>query len=104
MSEPVAMEVDTIVEYEGDKEEEDSEESTIEEPESLVFMEPDHEEVRTNEDPDTQDYWEAGLRTETLSTLKTGNIDHSQKSCYHCSLKGNIKANCPKMEGDLGDD
>ena len=51
-SEPVAMEVDTIMEYEG--EEDDSEESATEEPESLFFMEPDHEEVRTNEDPNAQ--------------------------------------------------
>ena len=34
--------------------------------------------------------------TETISTLKTGNVDHSQKSCYHCSRKGHIKANCPE--------
>ena len=58
MSKPVAMEVDTIVEYGGNKEEEDSKESATEEPESLFFMELDHEEVRTNEDPDAQDYWE----------------------------------------------
>ena len=93
MGKPVAMEVDTIVEYEGD--EEDSEESATEEPESLFFMEPDHEEVRTNEDPDAQEYWEAGITMETFSALKAGNVDHSQKSCYHCGYKGHIKANCP---------
>ena len=60
-------------------------------------MEPDHEEVRTNEDPDTQEYWEAGLMTEYLSALKAGNVDHSQKSCYNCGRKGHIKANCPKQ-------
>ena len=42
MGKPVAMEVKTIVEYEGDKEEEYSKESTTEEPESLFFIEPDH--------------------------------------------------------------
>ena len=96
MGELVAIEVDTIVEYEGDKEEEYSKESTTEEPESLFFMELDHEEVRTNEDPNVQEYWEAGITTESLSTLKAGNVDHSQKSCYHCSRKGHIKVNCPK--------
>ena len=57
---------------------------------------PDHEEVRTNEDPEAHDYWEAGLTTDTISALKTGNVDHSQKSCYHCNRKGHIKANCPE--------
>ena len=59
-------------------------------------MELDHEEVRMNEDPEEQEYFESGLTTETISTLKTGNKDHSQKSCYHCSRKGHIKANCPQ--------
>ena len=27
--------------------------------------------------------------------LKQGNMDHSQKTCYHCNQKGHIKANCP---------
>ena len=58
-------------------------------------MEPDHKEVRTNEEPDAQEYWEAGLMTESLSMLKTGNVDHSQKSCYHCSHKGHLKATGP---------
>ena len=96
MSEPVALEVDTTVEYEGDEEEEYGKESTTEEPESLFFMELDHEEVRTNEDPNTQEYWEAGITMESLSTLKAWNVDHSHKSCYHCARKGLIKANCPE--------
>ena len=90
------MEIVAILEYKGDEEEEDSEESATEEPESLFFMELDHKEVRTNEDPNAQEYWEAGITTESLSTLKAGNVDHSQKSCYHCSQKGHIKANCPE--------
>ena len=97
MSKPVAMEVDTIMEYEGDEEEEDSEERATEEPESLFFMEPDHQEVRTNEDWNAQEHWEAGITIESLSALKAGNVDHSQKSCYHCGHKGHIKANCPKI-------
>ena len=59
-------------------------------------MEPDHKEVRMNKDPEAQEYWESGLTTKTLSALKTGNVDHSQKSCYHCGCKGHIKANCPE--------
>ena len=59
-------------------------------------MEIDHDEVRTNKDPEAHDYWEAGLTTDTISALKTGNIDLSQKSCYHCSRKGHIKANYPE--------
>ena len=62
----------------------------------MFFMEPDHDEVRTNKDPEAHNYWEAGLTTDTISALKTGNVDHSQKSCYHCSCKGHIKANCPE--------
>ena len=94
-NESTAIEIDTIMEYKGDEEEEYSKESTTEEPESLFFMEPDHEEVRTNKEQRVQEYWEAGIMTESLSTLKTGNLDHSQNSCYHCSCKGHIKANCP---------
>ena len=57
-------------------------------------MEPDHDEVRTNKDPEAQDYWEEGLTTEYLNALKTGTVNRSQKSCYHCSRKGHIEANC----------
>ena len=93
----MVMDIDAIMRDEENEEEEDSEESATKEPEDLFFMEPDHEKMRTNEDPDAQYYWEAGLMTEFLSALKTGNVDHSQKSCYHCGHKGHIKANCPKQ-------
>ena len=63
--------------------------------EALFFMEPNHNKIWTNEDPKTHDYLEAGITMDTISALKIGNIDHSQKSCYHCSRKGHIKANCP---------
>ena len=75
------MELDAILRAREEDEEEYSEDSAAEEPEALFFMEPDHEEVRTNKDPEVQDHWESGLMTETISTLKTGNVDHSQKSC-----------------------
>ena len=63
--------------------------------EELFFMDPAHEEIRICEEPKVQDYWEAGLTTESLSALQTGKADHSQVICYHCSGKGHIKANCP---------
>ena len=72
----MAMEVNTIMENKGNKEEEDGEGSATNKPESLSFREPDHEVVRMKEDPDTQDYWETGRTTEPISTLKTGNADH----------------------------
>ena len=50
------MDINTIVKDEENEEEEDSEGSATKEPEDLFFMEPDHEEVRTNEDPDKQKY------------------------------------------------
>ena len=93
---PVSMDLNAILGDEEEDEEEYSEDSANEEPKALFFMEPDHEEVRTNKDPDAQEYWESGLTTETLSALKTRNVDHSQKSCYLCGRKGHIKANCPK--------
>ena len=31
---------------------------------------------------------------ETINVLKQGNIDHTQKTCYHCNRQGHIKANC----------
>ena len=95
-SDPVPMEIDAILRAEEGDEEEYSEDSATEEPEALFFMEPDHEEVRTNKDPEAQEYWESGLMTENLNALKTGKVDHSQKSCYHCGRKGHIKANFPK--------
>ena len=90
------MELDAILRAR-DKDEEDYSEDSAEEAEenkAQFFMETNHDEIRTNEDPESQDYWEAGITTDTISALKTGNIDHSQKSCYHCSRKGHIKANC----------
>ena len=60
------------------------------------MREPDHKVVRMKEDPDTQDYWEAGRMTESIGALKTGNVDHPQKSCYHLSRKGHIKATGPE--------
>ena len=64
-------------------------------PEELFFMDPDHEEMRICKEPEVQNYWEAGLTTESLSALKTGKVDHSRVICYHSSYGGHIKANCP---------
>ena len=58
-------------------------------------MEHNHDQIRAQEDSDTQEYWEAGVTSETINALKQGNMDHSQKVCYHCSHKGHIKANYP---------
>ena len=63
--------------------------------EELFFEDPDHEMMRIMEEPEVQNYWEAGLTTESMSALKTGKVDHSQVICYHCSCKGHIKGNCP---------
>ena len=95
-SNPVPMDLDAILGARGEDEEEYSEESAEEEVEALFFLEPDHDKVRTNEDPEAHDYWEAGLTTDTISTLKTGNVDCSQKTCYHCNRKGHIKGNYPE--------
>ena len=99
-SNPVPMELDAILRAGEEDEENNSEDSVneVKENEALFFMEPNHDEIRTNEDPESQDYWEAGLTTDTISALKTGNIDHSQKSCYHCSHKGHIKVNYPERK------
>ena len=35
---------------------------------------------------------------DTIRALKTGNMDNSQKSSYHCSRKGHIKENCPNRK------
>ena len=68
---------------------------STERPDHLFFTDPDHKEVRISEEPEVQNYWEARLTTESLSTLKTGRADHFQVICYHCSYWGHIKANCP---------
>ena len=45
-----------------------------------------------------QENWEAGITAETINVLKQGNMDHAQKTCYHCNRKGHIKANCPAQK------
>ena len=61
---------------------------------SLFFMEQNHEGIRDMEDQEVRDYWKAGIMSECLSALKSGDIDHSRVLCYHCSHRGHIKANC----------
>ena len=61
----------------------------------LFFMALNHDKLRSREEIDATDYWEAGITAEAICTLKQGNMDHSQKTCYHCDRKGHIKANCP---------
>ena len=49
------MEVDALMEQEVKEEEEEKEEIVSEEPESLFFMAPDHEKVRTSKHLDAQE-------------------------------------------------
>ena len=49
------MDLDAILGAREDNEEEYSEESAEEEAEALFFIEPDHDEVRTSEDPEAHD-------------------------------------------------
>ena len=83
---------------EEDEEESDNNESEEEADEALFFMEPDHNKMRAREELETQEYWEAGISADTINMLKQGNMDHSQKTYYHCNKKGHIKANCPAQK------
>ena len=87
------MEVDTMLQGEEEEEEEWDEGGNSEISYSLFFMEPNNEEIRDMEDQEVRDYWEAGVTSECLSALKSGDIDHSWVQCYHCNLRGHIKAN-----------
>ena len=90
------MELDAMQRAEEEEEEEnDNDDSEKEADEALFFMEPEHDKMRVREDLETQEYWEAGISADTINVLKQGNMDHSQKTCYHCNRKGHIKANCP---------
>ena len=89
------MELDAMQRAGDDDEEYYNDDSDEEADNALFFMEPGHDKSRSREDPETQDYWEAGITTDTINVLKQGNMDHSQKTCYHCNRKGHIKANCP---------
>ena len=80
---------------EEDEEEYDDDESEEESDKALFFMEPDHDKMRAREELKTQEYWEAGISADTINMLKQGNMDHSQKTCYHCNKQGHIKGNCP---------
>ena len=55
-SDPAPTELDAMLTAREEGEEEYSEDSAKEEAEALFFMEPDHEEVRTNKDPEAHDY------------------------------------------------
>ena len=57
-SDQVPMELDAILRAREEDEEEYSKESAkeAEETEALFFMEPNHDEIRTNEDPEAHDY------------------------------------------------
>ena len=92
------MELDAMQRARDDDEEYYSDDGDKEADDTLFFMEPDHDKIRSKENPETQDYWEAGITTDTISVLKQGNMDHSQKTCYHCNRKGHIKANCPERK------
>ena len=89
------MELDAIQRDDEESDEEYDEENEGEVDEVLFFMEPNHDKIRAREDLETQEYWEAGITAETINVLKQGNMDHAQKTCYHCNRQGHIKANCP---------
>ena len=90
------MELDAMQRAKEEEEEEyDDDNSEEEADDALFFMEPEHDKIRAQEDLETQEYLEAGISADTINMLKQGNMDHSQKTCYHCNKKGHIKANCP---------
>merc|ERR1712082_511005 len=86
------MELDAM---QREKDEEEYKEGSEEEADdALFFMEPNHDKLRAREYLKMQEYWEGGITAETINVLKQGNMDHAQKTCYHCNHKGHIKANC----------
>ena len=95
VDEETPMELDAMQKDEEEDKEEYEEDSEEEADDALFFMEPNHDKLRAREDLKMQEYWEAGITPETISVLKQGNMDHAQKTCYHCNRKGHIKANCP---------
>ena len=95
VGEPVPMEIGAITGEERNTDNAGQVSHSTKRPDNLFFMDPDHEEMRISEEPEVQNYWEARLTMESLSTLKTGRADHSQVICYHCNYQGHIKAKCP---------
>merc|ERR1711867_359653 len=96
--EQTPMELDAIQKEEEGSGEEYKEGSEEEVDDVLFFMAPNHDKLRSREEIDATDYWEAGITAEAICTLKQGNMDHSQKTSYHCDQKGHIKANCPAQK------
>ena len=76
------MHIDTMLQgaEKEDKEWEEQDNPKIDN--SLFFMEPNHDEIRHMEDQEVREYWEAGVTSECLSALKSGDIDHSRVQCY----------------------
>ena len=68
--EETPMELDAIQRYEEESGEEYEEGSEEEVDEVLFFMAPNHDKIRSREDIEAQDYWEAGITAEAISTLK----------------------------------
>ena len=66
------MELDDMQRAKEDDEEEHDDDSEEEADNALFFMEPDHDKIRAREDLETQDYWEAGITTDTINVLKEG--------------------------------
>ena len=72
------MEIGAIAGEEGSRDNGSQASQFTETPEELCFTDPDHETMRISKEPKVKNYGEAGLRTESLSTLKTEKVEHSQ--------------------------
>ena len=81
------MEVDTIIGEERNTDNRGHVSHSTERLDDLFFTDPDHEEVRSSEEAEVQNYWEAGLTTESLSALKMGKVEHSRHKIIHQEQK-----------------
>ena len=70
------MEIGTISGEEGSRDDGSQAIQSTETPEELFFMDPDHEKMRINQESKVQNFGEAGLMTESLNALNTGEVEH----------------------------
>ena len=85
------MELDAMQRARDDDEEYYNDDSNEEADDTLFFMEVDHDKIRSQEDPKTQDYWEAGITTDTISALNKGTWIIPKRPATTVTAKGTLK-------------
>ena len=61
----------------------------------LLFDNPGYEDIRLDKEPRVGKHREQRLLTQSLKSLRLGQVRHTHSRCYHFRSKGQLKAKCP---------